>query len=72
MSAISKVVSNSVYPMISRALQIRKGSGLDDEVTDSVLVSSSSVFVPSIGSISSAVGVVNDSTTVVQGSSLVN
>ena len=72
MSAISEVVSSSVPPMISQALQISKGLGFDDEVTNSVLVSSSSVVNPSISSVSSAVGVMHDSKTVVQGSLLVN
>ncbi|KAK0586509.1 hypothetical protein LWI29_008193 [Acer saccharum] len=58
--------------MISRALQNSKGSGFDDGVTDSVLVSSSSVVNPSISSVSSVVGVVHDSRIVVQGSSVVN
>ena len=61
--------------MISRALQNSKGSGFDDGVTDSVLVSSSSVVNPSISSVSSVssvVGVVHDSRTVVQGSLVVN
>ena len=71
-SAISEVVSSSVPPMISQALQICKGSGFDYEGTDSVLVSSSSVVNPSISSVSSTVGVMHDAKTVVQGSSLVN
>ena len=71
-SAISRVVSSSVPPMISQALQVSKGSGLDGGVTDSVLVCSSSVVDPSISSVSSAVGVVHDSRAVVQSSSVVN
>ncbi|KAI9198247.1 hypothetical protein LWI28_012411 [Acer negundo] len=71
-SAISEMTSSSVPPMISQALQISKDSGFDDGVTNSVLVSSSSVVDPSITSVSSAVGVVHYSRTVVQGSSVVN
>ncbi|KAI9164795.1 hypothetical protein LWI28_002241 [Acer negundo] len=37
-SAISKVALSSVPPMISKELQISKGLGFDDGVTDSVLV----------------------------------
>ncbi|KAI9194397.1 hypothetical protein LWI28_005594 [Acer negundo] len=71
-SAISEVASSLVPPMISQALQISKDSGFDDGVTDSILVSSSSVVDPSISSISSDVGVVHYSRTVIQGSSVVN
>ncbi|KAI9173452.1 hypothetical protein LWI28_001560 [Acer negundo] len=64
-SAILEVASSSVPPMISQALQISKDSGFDDGVIDSVLVSSSSVVDPSISYVSSAVGVVHYSRTVV-------
>ena len=66
------MASSSVPLMISQALQICKGSGFDDGVTDSVLVSSSSIVDPSLSSVSSVVGLVHDSRTVVQGSSVVN
>ncbi|KAI9174608.1 hypothetical protein LWI28_020050 [Acer negundo] len=42
-STISEMASSSVPPMISQAIQISNDSGFDDAVTDSVLVSSSSV-----------------------------
>ena len=71
-SSILEVASSSVPPMISRALPISKGLGFDDGVTDSVLVSSSSIVDPSLSAVSSAVGSVHDSRTVVQGSSVVN
>ncbi|KAI9201543.1 hypothetical protein LWI28_025095 [Acer negundo] len=64
-SAILEVASSSVPPMISQALHISKDSGFDDGVTDSILVSSSSVVDPSISSVSSDVGVVHYSRTVV-------
>ncbi|KAI9184924.1 hypothetical protein LWI28_002511 [Acer negundo] len=71
-STILEVASSSVPPMISQALQISKDSGFDDGVVDSVLVSSSSAVDPSISSVSSDVGVVHYSMTVVQGSMVVN
>ncbi|KAI9173447.1 hypothetical protein LWI28_001523 [Acer negundo] len=71
-SAILEVVSSSVPPMIPQALQISKDLGFDDGVTDSVLVSSSSVVDPSISSVSSAVEVMHYLRIVVQGSSVVN
>ncbi|KAI9198847.1 hypothetical protein LWI28_023034 [Acer negundo] len=54
-STISEVASSSVPPMISQVLQISKDSGFDDGVTDSVLVSNSSVVDPSISYVSSDV-----------------
>ncbi|KAI9201317.1 hypothetical protein LWI28_021482 [Acer negundo] len=63
--AISEVASSSVPPMTSWALQISKDSGFDDEVTDSVLVSSSSIVDHFISSVSSNVGVVHYLRTVV-------
>ncbi|KAI9182456.1 hypothetical protein LWI28_025575 [Acer negundo] len=71
-SAFLEVASSSVTLLISQVLQISKGLGFDDGVTDSVLVSGSLVVDPSISSVNSAIGVVYDSRAVVQGSSVVN